>query len=399
MERTSGGPLLLHRLFAHYPADRLLVIYDPGQVSGDPTTFLPGVTYRPYSFRIPRLVRNRFNPAWPVLMSEWMRWHTAGLFALLKEFDTDAVVTVPHWYLWLAAARATRQLKVPLHLIAHDDWACYTTFRREGRVWDMVRWACRRVLRAIYRRAASRLCVSPGMVEQYRVWFGSDGTVLYPTRGDDSPSGQLRVRPLSDGSPVIAFCGNIHLGGTAELLRQMADLLVPLGGFVDLYTQATAEGLAAHNLDRPNVRFRGFFNAAEMGDRVGRTALALFLPASFDLRERIDISTLFPSKLADYTAIGLPIVIWGPVYSSAVRWAAEHPGATVCISDSDPAAVQSAVSRLVSDPSYAAEVAAKGMAAGFACFDPEPTRQILYEALLKPNLRPIGASSNRFLSI
>ena len=80
VERTSGSSLLLHRLFTRYPSDRLLVIYDPGQVVEDPARFLPWVTYRPYPFRIPRLVRNRLNPAWPVPMSEWMRWHTARLF-------------------------------------------------------------------------------------------------------------------------------------------------------------------------------------------------------------------------------------------------------------------------------------------------------------------------------
>ncbi len=381
VQRTSGGSLLLHRLFTRYTSDRLLVIYDPGQVVEDPATFLPGVTYKPYRFRIPRLVRNRLNPAWPVLMSEWMRWHTARLFTLLVQFETDAVVTVPHWYLWFAAARAAHRAGIPLHLIVHDDWPCYTTFRRPGRAWDVVRWACRRVMAPVYRRSKSRLCVSPGMVERYRAWFGVEGMVLYPTRGDDSPPGRVRVGPHSEGQPVVAFCGNIHLGGTADLLRRMAGLLATLGGFLDLYTQATAKGLATHRLDLPNVRLRGFFPAAEVGERVGQTAHVLFLPASFDPRERIDISTLFPSKLADYTAIGLPILVWGPGYSSAVRWAADHPGATVCITDTDPAAVQSAVARLAADPEYAAEIAAAGIAAGAACFDPAPAREALYNAL------------------
>ena len=383
VERTSGGSLLLYRLLARYPSDRLLVIYDPGQVVEDPSTFLPGVTYRPYSFQIPRLVRNRFNPAWPVLMAEWMRWHTARLSTMLVEFETDAVVTVPHWYLWFAAARAACRAGIPFHLIIHDDWPCYTTFRLPGRVWDVVRWACQRVMAPVYQQAASRLCVSPGMEERYQACFAVDGTVVYPTRGDDSPPGRIRVRPDPDGSPVVAFCGNIHLGGTADLLRQMADLLAPLGGSLDLYTQATDRGLAAHRLDLPSVRLRGFFPAAEMGERVGRTAHALFLPASFDSRERIDISTLFPCKLADYTAIGLPILVWGPGYSSAVRWAADHPSATVCITDTDPAVVQSAVARLAADPEYATKIAFAGMTAGATCFDPAPARNALYNALRK----------------
>ncbi len=386
VERTTGGPLLLHRLFARYPADRLLVIHDPVQSGNDPARFLPDVTYKPYRFRIPRLIRNRFNPAWPILASEWMRGHAAGLLERLAEFEAEAVVTVPHWYLWFAAARAADRVGIPLHLIVHDDWPCYTTFRRPGWTWDAVRWGCRRVMAPVYRRAKSRLCVSPGMVERYRDWYGVEGTVLYPTRGEDSPPGRIRVRPHPEGPPVVAYCGNIHLGGTADLLRQMAELLAPMGGYLDLYGQTTAEGLAMHGLDRPNVRLRGFFSASELGEHVGNTAHLLFLPASFDARERTDIATLFPSKLADYTAIGLPILVWGPDYSSAVRWADEHSGATVRVADRDPAAVRSAVIRLAAEPEYAARIAGAGIAAGAACFDPEPARAALYDALREGSL-------------
>jgi hypothetical protein len=173
------------------------------------------------------------------------------------------------------------------------------------------------------------------------------------------------------------------LGGTADLLRQMAALLARLGGYLDLYSQATGEVLTGHRLDLPNVRLRGFFSAAEAGERVGQTAHILFLPASFDPRERIDIATLFPSKLADYTAIGLPILVWGPSYSSAVRWAVDHPAATVCVTELNPKAVQSAVARLAADPEYASQIADAGMSAGAACFDPAPARAAVYNTLFR----------------
>jgi hypothetical protein len=219
------------------------------------------------------------------------------------------------------------------------------------------------------------------MVDQYRTWFGANGTVLYPSRGDDSPAVRVRVRCETHGHPVVAFCGYIHLDGTAELLRQLAGVLSPRGGYLDLYTRTTREHLAVLGLDLPNVRVCGFFPAAEMGERVGRTAHALFLPASFDPRERIDVSTLFPSKLADYTAIGLPVLVWGPEYSSAVRWSINNPGATVCVTNADPMAVGSAVARLSADPAHAAAVAARGIEAGAACFAPDSARDTLYAAL------------------
>ena len=42
--------------------------------------------------------------------------------------------------------------------------------------------------------------------------------------------------------------------------------------------------------------------------------------------DRINMEMAFPSKLADCTATGLPLLIYGPAYCSAVTWARENPG-------------------------------------------------------------------------
>jgi hypothetical protein len=106
----------------------------------------------------------------------------------------------------------------------------------------------------------------------------------------------------------------------------------------------------------------------------------LYLPASFHERERVDVSTLFPSKLADYTAVGLPVLVWGPAYSSAARWAADNPGATELVTGPGPAALQPALQRL-SDPVHAARVATAGVAAGARDFDPLAVRSRFWGAL------------------
>ncbi len=121
-----------------------------------------------------------------------------------------------------------------------------------------------------------------------------------------------------------------------------------------------------------------------MGERLGQTAHALFLPASFEPRERDDVATLFPSKLADYTAVGLPVLIWGPTYSSAVRWAIENPAAAVCASTTDSGALTAAIRRIVADASYATGLAAAAVRAGSRCFDQAAARSSLYRALRSP---------------
>lgn len=385
--KAGGGSLLLHRLLHQYPVDRLTIVHGPDS-SATSDKVLPGVSYQRFEYSVSRLIRNRFNPFWPLLQARAMRRHVGPVAALLANFRPEAVLTVPHWYLWLTAAGVARRLNIPLHLIVHDDWPSYTTFRRPGPVWESVRWMCRQTMAPIYRQAVSRLCVSPGMMEHCRRWYGADGTVLYPSLGEDSPKPVVRVRPTRDEPPIVAFCGTIHQDGAAELLRLLASVLATIGGHLDMYSAYTKDQLSMiWGLGPPVVRAVGFLPPAEMGERIGRTAHALFLPASFEARERDDVSTLFPSKLADYTAIGLPVLVWGPEYSSAARWAAENPGAAVCLTSPDPGPVRAAVVRLATDPPYAAAIAAAAAEAGRRYFDLHSVRNLLWAALRSPAQR------------
>jgi hypothetical protein len=75
----------------------------------------------------------------------------------------------------------------------------------------------------------------------------------------------------------------------------------------------------------------------------------LYLPMPFEVTWHRDNTRLnFPSKLADYTAIGLPILICGPEYSSAIRWAREnHPVAEV-VTDQTRESLKKAIDPLAS---------------------------------------------------
>jgi len=156
----------------------------------------------------------------------------------------------------------------------------------------------------------------------------------------------------------------IHHAATADALAAVADVLRPLGGCLQIYSPDSADTLRQLALKKPNIYHQGFLAfAGAMGEKVARTADALIITASFEERNRRDVSTLFPSKMADYTAIGLPILIWGPVYSSAARWAMENPGAAVLVTSNEADALREAFLKL-GDAKYVASIAAAGMAAG-----------------------------------
>ena len=377
-DRTTSGALLLYRLLRSYPPDRLLVVNNADQGDQNPATRLPGVPYRPLRYRIPRVIRNRFNPAWPVGSALYVGRGLSEVTEAVGDFRPEAVLGVTQWFLWLAGAAFARRRRIPLHLILHDEWTTWTG----GAGLELVHCGMQLVMRRAYQQARSRLCVSPGMAEQYERWFDAPGACFTRVGGrqpDPGPPGPQdvgraacrRVRRTSSFPPV----------GIAHLLRKMAEVLAALGGHLDLYSRTSVDWLASVGLTPPTVRVAGFFPAAEMAERVAATAHALFLPASFRPEEQVHASTLFPSKLADYTAIGMPILVWGPTYSSAARWAAENPDGAVLLAGDDPGPVRSAVLRLAADREYAIRLAAAAITSGERYFDLGVARVMLYSPL------------------
>ncbi len=391
VERSVAGSLLLYRLLADYPPDRLMAIDGGRDPKWGDERIIPGVSYHSVAYHSTRLTRSRFNPIGQLMMANIAKGATSQILDLVRPFAPDIVLTVTAKYLWFPAAVVAQKLNVPLALILHDDWPMYETQRRRGLIHEIVRWICRRSVGRVYRQAAVRFCVSPGMEESCRTWFGPAGTLLYPSRGSDSAPAKVRVRPTRSGGPVVAFCGNIHQGGSFPLLHELVKIVKRLGGHLDLYTPYSEEKLASFGFTAPVVRSVGFLAPKEMAERLGETADVLFLPGSFDPLEREDVATLFPSKLTDYTATGLPILIWGPLYSSAARWVQDNPGAAEVIAVPEPEAVKLFLDRIVNDRSFATKLAERAVEAGNRDFGLDAARHLFFDGL-KSVLRQINGN-------
>ena len=107
----------------------------------------------------------------------------------------------------------------------------------------------------------------------------------------------------------------------------------------------------------------------------------LFLPQPFKGWARTKNRTNFPSKLTDYTATGLPILMWGPEDASAIRWAAENPGVAQTVTSPRQAALESAVENLVEDPKRRHELGAAALRVGKRYFSAEVAWNIFRTAL------------------
>lgn len=371
VERAAAGALLLYRLLAAWPPDRLFVI-EGNLLASKSTRRLPGVPYVCLSYSIARIHRTRLVPIINLTLAHLVRLATPVLRRHLTRFGAEAVLTVSHGHLWIAAADAAHANGLPLHVIGHDDWL-YTT-----PVPGWAREAAERIAARIGRRATSWLCVSPAMADEYSRRYGAATITLYPNRGDDSPCPKVRTNSRI-GPAVVAFAGSLWAGGYATQLAELAAVLASSGGRVDVYTNHALGPLA----NVPNVRAAGFLPPRELADRIGHTADILFAPMSFLAAERATVATAFPSKLADYTAIGLPILICGPEYCAAVRWAMDFPGVAEVVTSPCRDALAAAVRGLMADPNRRKALAARGVEVGERCFSLASARKVLGSALAR----------------
>jgi glycosyltransferase involved in cell wall biosynthesis len=356
---TVAGAALLYRLLQAYPPDRLLVISEGTPARSD-SRRLPGVRYETYDLPAERFLKTRFAP-----LAGAARFLTAGrqshkIESAMKDFDPQAVLTVAAGVGWLAAAAIARRRRLPLHLIVHDEVMGTHPAPRWLGGWR------RKTLAAVMRQAVSRMCVSPAMAEMYGKAFGVFATVLYPSRAADAPKFDAPPPRLSRAAAGLTYgyAGSIVSAGYWKAIASLAQAVAPAGGRVAIFSYASRPA----GFDFPNVDFRGMVPYLELPTRLRDEVDVLYVPMSFDARDRVNTEISFPSKLADYTAVGIPLLIRGPGYCSAARWARENPGVAELIETEDPAPLAEAVRRLECDPAHRVRLGQAALSVGARMF-------------------------------
>lgn len=355
-----SGQKLLFRLLSAWNPDDLRVI--EGNVwPTQPGRRLPGVDYRTLGYAPQRLFRSRFYSVANLLWVWGVRRHVPPLVRSLRNFDPHAVLTVAHGHLWLAGSGVAQRLGIPLHLVAHDDWPTMTP------VPAVLASALHRPFRNVYLRAATRLCVSPYMEEEYHHRYGVRGSVLLPSRAAGT---QARLSPVREiREPVLAYAGGVPTTAYARLLRGAAEAAAALGGHLDLYTNLGPGELVHRGLQSDSIRPKGFLAPRELHAALRATADALLLPMSFERSDRIYMSLCFPSKLVEYTCVGVPVLVWGPEYSGGARWVAAHAGSDFVVTSPRVNDLSLAIARLTANPELARRSAERLMHAGNQHFD------------------------------
>jgi hypothetical protein len=115
---------------------------------------------------------------------------------------------------------------------------------------------------------------------------------------------------------------------------------------------------------------------------------ALFVPMSFASEDRTNMELAFPSKLADCTAAGLPLIIYGPPYCSAVAWARENKELAEVVDTDKSTDLAQAVARLATDPARRLALAKRALRVGRQYFAHDAVQQVFDRVLTSaPALR------------
>ncbi|HET6370204.1 MAG TPA: glycosyltransferase, partial [Nitrospiria bacterium] len=314
VEPTLSGSSLLYRLFQGYPAGNLRIvegsIWRPASKDR-----LPGVAHDALALGRRRLLYSRFRSSYAAFLIFTAKIRSHTLHDIVKNFRPEAIITVAHGFSWLAASALSNRFNLPLYLIIHDDWPTSNHLPRALQGW------ADKQLGRVYRQARLRLCVSPYMAEEYERRYGVPGNVLYPSRSQDAVSFDSPPvkRSTLGHPPVFAYAGSIYTRESAHALNSLASAIKPLDGKLVVFSTIMDESIGRLGLDRDNIELRPVIPSNQLIVTLRNEVDALFLPMSFAECHGPNMKLSFPSKLADYTATGLPILIWAPPYSSAVR--------------------------------------------------------------------------------
>ncbi|MEJ7590188.1 MAG: hypothetical protein WKF77_01430 [Planctomycetaceae bacterium] len=319
-----------------------------------------------------RLSRTRFSKAAGI--SKWAgSYFTSSLARAVQDFDPQIVVSVAHGYAWHTAFRYAKRHDLPFFLIVHDAFE-YTVDLPRG-----IKDKAVSVFIQAFQLAAEVFCVSSFMTEFYGHRTARQAVTLLPSRDRDNPvySSPKTIDP--NGVIRIGYAGGLHNSGYRELTEKLAVMCAEMQLQLCIFgPDSPPFAIGKH------VSYEGNLPSNLLIQTLREKVDVLFSPQSFDEADRIGMETNFPSKLADYTATGLPLLIWGPKYASSIKWARQHEGVAVVVDDNGESRFREALLEI-----QAAEVrnnvTKRSICVGEEQFSSERAFQLFRDAIARSN--------------
>jgi glycosyltransferase involved in cell wall biosynthesis len=365
---TQGaGSTLLHRLLEDWPLNRLLVCGPPPPPYAHKLD-CEYISWKPF---VSRVQYSRYHTLSPPLS-----WIQPVHLPIKKRSEDGVVLTVMQSSIYYrAAAWFAKRNSFPLAVIVHDDPEKLEDVNR----WT--RWLVNAGNRYVYRFAGERFCVSPEMEHALRERYGVRGSVLYPNRSTEivPRPASMNVSLRHKSRLTIGYAGSLVYG-----YRQGIEKLLPI-------MRETGVTLRIYSLHKPTfnhgaeVEYAGAFRSPdEVWPRVQMECDAVILPYCDPEDGNVELyRTHFPSKLTEYLALGMPVIVSGPEYATGVRWAARNPQSCIVMESAHRSNWATTFVRLREDGDWRLALASAALAAGARDFDPEKIKGTFQQRLME----------------
>jgi len=356
----NAGSILLHRLFRNWPADRLLVV-GPELPSAAERLTCEYVTFRP---RMMRLETSRFAAFSRLLTLSGCRSICSQPVNNEKHFNFDIVLTVMQNLAYSDAAyRMSEKYGIPLVVIVHDDPEDFEA----SYAWTLP--LIRRRNAYIYRRAVLRFCISPEMRDMLSLRYGAPGEVMYPNRSES-----LVARPAEESLSLknpnlltVGYAGALSYG-YGQRLQELVPVFRQAGVQLRIYSRNTPTFEAGDV-----VSYHGCFRTPEeIFERIKNECDAVILPYCYPQHGHQALyRTHFPSKLPEYLALGMPVLISGPDYATGVKWGIQNQEACIVITEQFGPTWLKTLASLKARPDLRSKLAVAAVTIGNRHFDPK----------------------------
>jgi glycosyltransferase involved in cell wall biosynthesis len=292
---------------------------------------------------------------------DWLMIPVLTLLAthLIRTKRIDVMMTIVHGRFFVAAALAGWITRTPYIVEMHDD-----TVTPAGRQSWLLKYILSSSVRWVLRGASHIYAISPEMQHLLKSEYGVDSELQMPGTESNRRSDSVTKLSVDPNSAVILFAGAIT-DSVEDSLKFLAEILVTgkLQGIqpveLHLYTQVSPERIRDWGWDHPCISVHGWASQHEL-QSVLRSADILFLPFSFSEASRYAVQRAFPSKTADYLAAGKPILVFGPRYSSLVRYAEEQRFAEV-VEEFKEEVLARGIQRILSDSAHRSQLCQRSL--------------------------------------
>jgi glycosyltransferase involved in cell wall biosynthesis len=263
-----------------------------------------------------------------VKMLYWTRRLPAELISFVKEFNPEAVFTIPDHNISWAAWRLARKTGLPLVTNFQDWWPRGQFYFDLERPYPPVRAVLENRMRRMYQDSKLVFCTSEGFMD----YLGPhpNAHVLYPISAkeicDETPplSQQQKVnepfRILYTGTPFGSY-GRLLLK-FIRAVESIPEVEVIVYGAEPDWDDSTKSEL------REKGVYRGFLPYDQLRNEL-RSADAFLAIMSFDKELEVMMKTSFTTKVLDYCRRGRPVIVWGPDYCQPVKIIQEHEAGIV----------------------------------------------------------------------